>query len=245
MAKDFECDAGQVRENLLNDYLRQVVWGRYKTVRIAVRNARTRITAPIHANRKQIVQFIADKLDWILKKEKEQMLRRATRGSGYSSDIRDSGFVYLLGKVQTIVADKNATKTHWDRENQRLVVAVDHNSSDEMRQSVVVFLLSQFEKLLSCRFDAIAERMALYPHSVKASNALTRWGSCNSRGNIRLSWRLVCLPLEYFDYVAVHELAHLVHMNHSKHFWKVVEEHCPNYAQIRKELKSIHIADLI
>jgi predicted metal-dependent hydrolase len=79
------------------------------------------------------------------------------------------------------------------------------------------------------------------PH-VMVSNALGRWGSCNTKREIRLSWRLMKAPPAVIDYVICHELAHLRHMNHSPAFWKEVERMCPDYQALRAELdKADHL----
>ncbi|MDE1856096.1 MAG: M48 family metallopeptidase [Candidatus Micrarchaeota archaeon] len=66
---------------------------------------------------------------------------------------------------------------------------------------------------------------------------MRKWGYCNTDGMIKLNAYLSMLPIEIFDYVVSHEVAHLSHMNHSKRFWAVVSQLCPNYRELRKELK--------
>ncbi|MCA8884867.1 MAG: M48 family metallopeptidase [Rhodobacteraceae bacterium] len=65
----------------------------------------------------------------------------------------------------------------------------------------------------------------------------SRWGSCTSGGNLMFSWRLAMAPAEILDYVAAHEVAHLVHMNHSTRFWQLVGRLCPGYADHRAWLR--------
>lgn len=65
----------------------------------------------------------------------------------------------------------------------------------------------------------------------------TRWGSCSSRGTLSFNWRLMLAPPAVLDYVVVHELCHLTHMNHSPAFWQAVEAVCPDYRNLRKWLK--------
>ncbi len=65
----------------------------------------------------------------------------------------------------------------------------------------------------------------------------TRWGSCSSNGTLSFSFRLMLAPPRVLDYVIVHELCHLTHMNHSKEFWNMVENILPDYKEHRKWLK--------
>jgi predicted metal-dependent hydrolase len=77
------------------------------------------------------------------------------------------------------------------------------------------------------------------PPAVKLSNARTQWGSCNHRGEIRLSWRLVQLHPRIADYVVAHEVAHLVELNHSPRFWALVQSLLPGHANARRELDAV------
>ena len=73
---------------------------------------------------------------------------------------------------------------------------------------------------------------------VLLSSARTRWGSCHSSGRIHLNWRLVQMPPRLLDYVVAHEVAHLLEMNHSTRFWRIVGKVVPDYAARRKELRA-------
>lgn len=65
----------------------------------------------------------------------------------------------------------------------------------------------------------------------------TRLGSCSAKGTLSFNWRLMLAPPSILDYVVVHELCHLTHMNHSSAFWQAVEKVCPDYRTARKWLK--------
>ena len=73
--------------------------------------------------------------------------------------------------------------------------------------------------------------------SVCIRNQKTRWGSCSSNHTLSFNWRLMLAPPAILDYVVVHELCHLTHMNHSKDFWAAVERILPDYKERRKWLK--------
>lgn len=99
-----------------------------------------------------------------------------------------------------------------------------------------------------CSLDEIQDKVVYYSQEMDlAYEKLTfrkmksRWGSCNSRKEITLNKQLAFVDKELVDYVVVHELAHLVHMNHSKAFHSLVEDYLPNSKGYRQELKNIRL----
>jgi predicted metal-dependent hydrolase len=101
------------------------------------------------------------------------------------------------------------------------------------------WLLARAEALLAWRLARMARRLGRTPSRFALSNAQTQWGSCTRRGHVRLNWRLVQAPLALIDYVAAHELAHLVHLDHSPRFWAQVAELCPDALARRAELRTM------
>lgn len=94
--------------------------------------------------------------------------------------------------------------------------------------------------------ELFAERMARHGPSIgvdlpplSLSSARTRWGSCSRRSGIRLNWRLIHFPLAVIDYVIVHELVHLIEMNHGPRFWSLLAFHCPDFRAQRARLKQL------
>ena len=91
---------------------------------------------------------------------------------------------------------------------------------------------------LTERVRYYSARMKLMPGSVKVGRAKSRYGSCSSKGSLNFCWRLLLAPVFVADYIVVHELAHLAHMNHSKAFYDIVAKEMPDYPQAQSWLKN-------
>lgn len=96
-------------------------------------------------------------------------------------------------------------------------------------------------------FDAVERHAGAVGRTfgrVTLRDTRSRWGSCSSEGNLMFSWRLILAPPNVLDYVAAHEVAHLVHMDHSSNFWGVVATLCEDYtvprAWLRREGHGLH-----
>lgn len=93
------------------------------------------------------------------------------------------------------------------------------------------------KEMLPRRTAFWSERMGLTPTQIRITSAQRRFGSCSSQGHICYSWRLMQYPPEAIDYVIVHELAHLKHMNHSPAFYALVAKYLPDHKARRALLK--------
>ena len=87
------------------------------------------------------------------------------------------------------------------------------------------------------RLDDAAAALGVDYASVRIAGQRTRWGSCSTTGAMSFNWRLLLAPPDILDYVVWHEACHLVHMDHSRRFWSLLERHRPNYRTPRRWLK--------
>ncbi len=90
---------------------------------------------------------------------------------------------------------------------------------------------------LTERTEYFANIMGVKPTGIKITSAKKRFGSCSGKNSICYSWRLMQYPSEAIDYVVVHELAHIVHKNHGKEFYSLIEKILPDYKKREKILK--------
>ena len=79
-----------------------------------------------------------------------------------------------------------------------------------------------------------------FPNKVTIKNMKYAWGSCTGKRNIAINMKLARMKKEIIEYVVLHEICHLKHMDHSKDFWELVEQNMKDYKKYRKELKKCH-----
>ena len=88
-----------------------------------------------------------------------------------------------------------------------------------------------------------ARKLGVKARSITLRDQTSRWGSCTAGGLLSFSWRLVLAPAHVLDYVAAHEVAHLVEMNHGPRFWKLVTRSMPRLEEAKRWLRH-HGSDL-
>lgn len=117
---------------------------------------------------------------------------------------------------------------HVLEDTQRRIV----RSEEEIRR-----LKQQARRVLTEKTDYYKSLLGVDYQRIRIGSQRTRWGSCSSKGTLSYNWHLVLMPERIMDYVVVHELCHLLEMNHSERFWKRVGELLPDYENRRKWLK--------
>jgi predicted metal-dependent hydrolase len=110
--------------------------------------------------------------------------------------------------------------------------------TNDLRDMIVGRLREVARRELPPRTRELADEHGLRVRRVTVRDQRTRWGSCSSSGAISLNWRLVQCPAHVRDYVILHELMHLRHLDHSERFWKRVEAACPDYLRAEAWLKT-------
>lgn len=93
------------------------------------------------------------------------------------------------------------------------------------------------KELIPQKVGHFGKIMGLSPSGISITGAKTRFGSCSAKNRLCFSWRLMRYPERAVDYVVVHELAHLVHRNHGRQFYALIESVLPDYKERKKLLR--------
>ena len=136
------------------------------------------------------------------------------------------------------VSGRRAAGRAW-RQACRLHVWCPDDNEQVLRSLLCDWYRRQARDHLEVRLRLLAPRLSVQPSSISIRAQKTRWGSCSSRGVISLNWRLMLVPGHLADYVLVHELCHLRHLDHSPAFWSLVASVLPEHRRLRAELRDI------
>lgn len=206
---------------------------RRRTIGLKIDRAGLTVAVPHRLSRRDLESVLRDKAEWVLGKLAEARVRLVPL-----PEWRDGELLPFLGAQIGLCLRQGGVRAQPVLAGEQLLVALAEPANALAVQAKVLAWYRR--EALACfqeRTALYAGRLGVALPGLSLSNARARWGSCNSRGAVRLNWRLVKAPLAQIDYVVAHELAHLVEMNHSPAFWRVVERLCPDYAAHRAALK--------
>ncbi len=183
----------------------------------------------------QLNQILQEKSRWILNKLSQREANQAEKIEW----IDGEHLLYLGNDIQLSISPNYNNKKPIFDENKLKIAALGANIHAASRHAVICWYKQQAKLDFSRRLEILAAKLGVATPPLTLSNAQSRWGSCNSRGEVRLSWRLLQAPPYIINYVICHELAHLKQMNHSAKFYAVLESLFPNYKAAEKELKTL------
>ena len=183
-------------------------------------NGEVIIRVPYFFSEKDINGILNKHDKWI--KNKINFLSEINRKQNKYLRIGDT--VFYLGMKYKLIYKKDIKDFNFD--NNFFFSSTDH---DFIVRSLERFFREKGKVVLKERVDYYSRIYGLHYNKIKITGAKKRWGSCSIKKNLNFSWRLVMLPVEIIDYVVVHELSHLIEMNHSGKFWKHVERMMPDY----------------
>ena len=203
-----------------------------KTIALYVRNGAVEVRAPLKMAKRDIDKFIISKEKWVtdrLTKSQEQSEQR----KAFALDYGDT--VLYRGKDYPIVA-RDGDRATFD--NTAFYMTPDLPPKHIKAVCVEIYRMLA-KRDLTAKTLNFAEQMGVMPVAVKITGAKRCWGSCSGKKTINYSWRLIMADDAVIDYVVVHELAHLIEMNHSSRFWNIVEIMLPDYKARQAQLKEL------
>ncbi len=177
--------------------------------------------------------LLREKSKWILTK-----LARYARLNLVSprKKLKDGDTILYLGQDLHVCIQQNRERNSVKLKQPELIVSIK-SAETELNPLLEGWYRKQAEKMIKERAEELCLELAVTYCRISIRKARTRWGSCSPKGNLNFNWKLMMAPEPVINYVIIHELAHLKEMNHSKRFWQLVAQHCPQYQEHRRWLK--------
>jgi len=116
------------------------------------------------------------------------------------------------------------------------LIATNELGEEELKTNLKKFYIATCKKVVAERIKIYQQQLGVKPKIIEVVESKSQWGSCNSSKKITFNYRLVMTPVEVIDYVIVHELCHLIHMNHDRSFWRRVGSVLPDYKKRQEYL---------
>ena len=205
---------------------------RLKTISLRVKNQEVVLSVPKFVSDDEIFSIIDNKINWIRNKlSNEKSYRNKKRKYNNGDKFLYFGSEYLLkikeSKIDNIYLDKNYI----------IIETKDYTNKDNIKNIIQNWYINESKKYLIKTNSYYEILIGVSAKKLLFGKYKSKWGSCNSNKTISYDWRIIMAPLEVIHYLIIHELCHIKHPNHSKHFWNYVEKYMSDYRIQIKWLK--------
>lgn len=217
-----------------------------KNIRLVIDNNGLYIVKPIKVKISDVERVLKEKSSWIFRHYSEltQKRQNVTERKWETGET----LMYLGNnyKINIVGHKKSIASVSFDGD--AFCVLMDDKVSGEERKIIVEGVFKKWYRqsaavVLNERIEHFCSITGLKFKAIRLKEQKTRWGSCSREGNLNFNWKLVMAPLWVVDYVVLHEVCHLRHLDHSNDFWNLVAFYMPEYKKAQQWLK-IHGATL-
>lgn len=211
-----------VKRILLQDSIVEysIVLEQRKSIVMRFRDGALRVKAPLNIPLKTLDDWIKSKEDWILRHSRIQ-----------SKIMTDENSMWLMNrkiKLEYQIFNRLAYEISDDSITILCPANMKHETAlNRVRKQLAISIILPI-------MDNMIEITQLNPNKIELKSLKRSWGRCDSKRNIRLSDKLIECDLKFIEYVCVHELMHLIHMNHSNQFYASIEQVFPDYKKRRR-----------
>src|SRR5208337_5398436 len=212
---------------------------RRKTLSLCVYpDNRVVVAAPEKLPQRDIMSFVERKSDWVrkrldLNREKQEKLPMREFNPGES-------LLYLGAEHTLEVRERRNVGVSCERG--KIIVSIHpeipaRTRAPFIRRQLVTWYANMALKKIHERVVHYMRIIGVTPRAVRIKSLRSRWGSCSVRGQVNFAWNIILAPEPVLDYLVVHELCHLIHLNHSAEYWDLVEKFFPEHRERRKWLR--------
>ncbi|MBE65669.1 MAG: hypothetical protein CMQ30_03235 [Gammaproteobacteria bacterium] len=196
-----------------------------RTLTLYIKHQKVLVRCPLSATNKEIDEFIRSNYDWINERlEEERIFEKEML------KIQNNSKIFYRARELTIVFRERREKRILVSGNKFIIQDNKINPSAATIQ-VEDYLIDKASEYIIPRAKSLARHLGVDGKikEVKLRKTKSKWGHCTSKGIIQFNWLIMLAPYSIIDYIITHEVCHLIYMDHSRHFWNLVESICPGH----------------
>ena len=204
-----------------------------KTLALYVKPGKVIVRVPLDASKAEVEEFVQSNRAWIDGRLSEESVRHSERlviehGRRIFFRARELEIVFRQGHRQRIMADGN-----------QFIIQGDCLTPAKAREQLEDYLIDKASHYIIPRAKGLARYLGVDQKisKIKLRKTKSKWGHCTSQGVLQFNWLIMLAPHSIIDYMIAHEVCHLIHMNHSKRFWLLVNSVCPEHEHYIRWLK--------
>jgi hypothetical protein len=197
---------------------------RRKSLGLYVDKQQVEVRAPHYVVGNDIHAWVISKADWVEARLREQALKAVD-----TPQIYHDGQLLFFGQERSLKTQTGKASVV----EQDDCIIISHPASKTPQDVLEPWLKLEASLYIQERCTELAHDMGLHARisSIGYRKTKSKWGHCTQSGKLQFNWLIIMAPVEVIDYLLIHEICHLQHMNHSKAFWQLVEKYCPQYRQ--------------
>lgn len=188
------------------------------------------VHAPKGTMDESVIRLLEDKWDVILEKLKE--MKDRLNGPQEKTYQHGEPFLFLGNSFPIQVHhDPSITQDHVTFDGKTLHIQVKELEDERIQQALKRFYYKQCKAMVENSIAVHQRHFKTKPRSIRITDSQTTWGTCDGRRQLTFNWKLAMAPQDVIDYVVVHEMCHMVHLNHDRSFWRLVGKIVPDYKE--------------
>jgi len=188
------------------------------------------VKAPLRMDNETISKFVREKQSWI----SEKLAFLQSNRQKFDDIISYKKFLLFGNRYDLKLSSVKKIQTS---KEDMCIFMPKSTPEDKIFAKLKAWYKKQAKQILEERTAYLSSLIKIAPNSIRINDTKGRWGACNSKGQISFNFRVIMLEPQIIDYVIIHELCHLVEMNHSRRFWSLVSSFLPNAAIQKQKIK--------
>ncbi|MFO1443206.1 M48 family metallopeptidase [Bacillus sp. Bva_UNVM-123] len=188
------------------------------------------VQAPKETPNERVIYLLEN--NWELIQQKLREHKKRLLGPQVKVYEHGERFLYLGNSYPIKISqDLKIKQDHVVFEDEQLYIYVEQLDDEKIKQALKRFYYQQCKALIEMRIQYFQNNFKTKPRSIRISDSKSTWGTCDSKRQLTFNWRLAMAPIKVIDYVVVHEMCHMVHLNHDRSFWRLVGGIMPDYKE--------------